>query len=102
MEGWACSARIVLSGRRFESFGAPQPELKGYLTEVYGLDVEKINTLNYEGKKKRGKHGYYRNADWKKAYVTLKRGLQPSAQQVSEPRVNALVDHNSLWAMKQF
>lgn len=55
-----------------------QPELQGVLTNVYGLNVAKINTLNYEGKKKRGKHGHYRSADYKKVYVTLKRGLQPS------------------------
>ena len=30
-----------------------------------------IRTLNYEGRKKRGKHGYYRRNDYKKAYVTL-------------------------------
>ncbi len=27
---------------------------------MYGLNVAKVNTLNVEGKKKRGKHGFFR------------------------------------------
>ena len=50
----------------------PQFELRRFLEGVYGLEVEKVNTLNVEGRKKRGKKGYYRRPDWKKAYVILK------------------------------
>ena len=50
----------------------PQLDIKAVLTRVYGLNVEKVRTLNVEGKKKRTKYGYYRKPDWKKAYVTLK------------------------------
>jgi large subunit ribosomal protein L23 len=53
-------------------FLARQLELKAFLENVYGLRVERINTLNYLGKKKKSKHGYYRSPDYKKAYVTLK------------------------------
>ena len=48
-----------------------QPEIKQILERLYGLRVVTVRTLNAEGKKKRGKHGYYRTADYKKAYVTL-------------------------------
>ncbi len=48
-----------------------QPEIKQILERLYGLRVKSVRTLNAEGKKKRGKHGYYRAADYKKAYVTL-------------------------------
>jgi large subunit ribosomal protein L23 len=49
-----------------------QLDIKAVLTRVYGLNVEKVRTLNVEGKKKRTKYGFYRKPDWKKAYVTLK------------------------------
>ena len=48
-----------------------QPEIKQILERLYGLRVKSVRTLNVEGKKKRGKHSYYRGADYKKAYVTL-------------------------------
>lgn len=51
---------------------APQLDIKALLTRVYGLEVEKVNTLNVEGTKKRTKYGFYRKPDWKKAYVTMK------------------------------
>lgn len=47
-------------------------DIKALLSNVYGLQVEKVRTLNVEGKKKRTKYGYHRKPDWKKAYVTLK------------------------------
>lgn len=49
-----------------------QLDIKALLSNVYGLQVEKVRTLNVEGKKKRTKYGYHRKPDWKKAYVTLK------------------------------
>lgn len=49
-----------------------QPELKKYLESVYGLGVASLRTLNYEGAKKRGKHGFFRRPDYKKVYVTFK------------------------------
>lgn len=41
-----------------------------------------VNTLNVEGKKKRGKYGFFRRPDYKKAFVVLKEqqpgsGVQP-------------------------
>ncbi len=49
-----------------------QYDIKALLTRIYGLDVEAVNTLNVEGKKKRGRQGFYRRPDYKKAYVTLR------------------------------
>ncbi|KAL4448468.1 hypothetical protein ABPG75_005687 [Micractinium tetrahymenae] len=46
-------------------------EIKAFLEGVYGLSVAKVNTLNVEGKKKRGKFGYFRRPDYKKAFVVL-------------------------------
>lgn len=49
-----------------------KPELRQYLEKVYGLSVASLRTLNYEGAKKRGKHGFFRKPDYKKVYVTFK------------------------------
>ncbi|CAL8468742.1 g8282 [Coccomyxa elongata] len=47
-------------------------EIKQFLERVYGLKVAAIQTVNYEGKKKRRKTGYFLRSGYKKAYVTLK------------------------------
>lgn len=49
-----------------------QLDIKSFLEKVYGLEIDKVRTCNYEGKKKRTKHGYHRASDYKKAYVILK------------------------------
>ena len=59
-----------------------QPEIKQILERLYGLRVKTVRTLNAEGKKKRGKHGYYRAADYKKAYVHAGAAHQRSSWQV--------------------
>merc|ERR1712216_913213 len=51
-----------------------KPEIKEYLSSIYGMDVVKVRTANVEGKKKRtqvrpGIPIYYKEADWKKAIV---------------------------------
>lgn len=50
-------------------------EVKEYLTKVYNLPVQKVNTVNYEGKLKTGSQrhrgAYYRTKAYKKAYVTF-------------------------------
>ena len=53
---------------------ADKDEIRGAVEEIFGVKVNKIRTVNYEGKmKKRGRHEG-RRASWKKAYVTLKKG----------------------------
>lgn len=53
---------------------ASKIEIKRVLESVYGLEVEKVHTLNMEGKKKLNRKSgtYYRRPDYKKAYVVLK------------------------------
>ncbi|CAK0780879.1 hypothetical protein CVIRNUC_005207 [Coccomyxa viridis] len=47
-------------------------EIKRFLERVYGLNVVAVRTVNYEGKRKRRKQGFFQESDYKKAYVTLK------------------------------
>jgi len=41
-------------------------EIKQFLERVYGLRVASIQTVNYEGKKKRRKTGYFLRPGYKK------------------------------------
>ena len=43
-----------------------QIEIKRFLESVYGLKVEKVHTVSYEGKRKRRKQGFFREIDYKK------------------------------------
>ena len=53
---------------------ADKNEIRKAVEEIFGVKVAKIRTIQYEGKmKKRGKFEG-RRANWKKAYVTLKKG----------------------------
>eukprot|EP00884_Botryococcus_braunii_P017277 jgi/Botrbrau1/4232/Bobra.0044s0027.1 len=67
-------------------------ELKQFLEKVYGLSVARVNTLNYEGKKKvarlPGKSRrpmFYRTAAYKKAYVYLNSPENKPAEMSNEP-----------------
>ena len=46
-------------------------DIKQYLEKIYGLDVLKVNTMNYLGKVKRVGRSSFRRSGWKKAIVTL-------------------------------
>ena len=48
-------------------------EIKSFLTDVHGIEVLKVDTANYEGKKKRNleRGNLFRKPDYKKVYVTL-------------------------------
>jgi len=53
-----------------------QVEIKNFVESVYGMEVERVNTINYMGKKKRrltpkGHPYFIRLSDWKKAYVVF-------------------------------
>lgn len=48
-------------------------EIREMLTQLYGLPVAGVATANCEGKKKRSKGGFFRQPDFKLAYVTLKK-----------------------------
>lgn len=66
-----CADLVVCSSDRTQ-LRIVQIELRKYLESVYGLSVNSLRTLNYEGTKKRGKHGFYRRPEYKKVYVTFK------------------------------
>lgn len=55
-----------------------QIEIKRVLESLYGFEVEKVQTLNMEGKKKKRGGLLIARPDYKKAYVTLKNSLSIS------------------------
>jgi large subunit ribosomal protein L23 len=47
-------------------------EIKRAVEQLFDVKVEKVNTMNYEGKKKRQRTMKYgKRPDWKRAVVTL-------------------------------
>ena len=50
-------------------------EIKNYLRSIYGLDIKRVHTANYQGKKKalrlKNKIVYYRRPDFKSVTVEL-------------------------------
>ena len=66
-------------------------EIKEYLTKIYGLPVKKVNTMNYEGKRKRvlSNNGiaYFKYKDFKKAVVTFDESLQDVGKGMSIPEL---------------
>lgn len=57
---------------------ASKIEIKRVLESLYGFEVEKVRTLNMEGKKKKRGGLLIAKPDYKKAYVTLKNPLSIS------------------------
>lgn len=57
---------------------ASKIEIKRVLESLYGLEVDKVRTLNMEGKKKKRGGLLIAKPDYKKAYVTLKNPLSLS------------------------
>ncbi|EOX92111.1 Large ribosomal subunit protein uL23-like - like 1 [Theobroma cacao] len=57
---------------------ASKIEIKRVLESLYGFDVEKVRTLNMEGKKKKRGGFLIAKPDYKKAYVTLRTPLSIS------------------------
>ncbi|TKY47658.1 50S ribosomal protein L23 [Spatholobus suberectus] len=57
---------------------ASKIEIKRVLESLYGFEVEKVRTLNMEGKKKKVGGLLIAKPDYKKAYVTLKNPLSIS------------------------
>mmetsp|Transcript_3445 Transcript_3445/g.12433 ORF Transcript_3445/g.12433 Transcript_3445/m.12433 type:complete len:111 (-) Transcript_3445:270-602(-) len=65
-------------------------EVKRYLEALYGLGIESVQTINYEGKKEYVRKNnmerinkFQRRADWKKVFVRLKEPVE--AWQVPGP-----------------
>jgi len=53
---------------------ADKEEIRAAVEEIFGVKVDKVRTVNYEGKMKRRGRYEGRRASFKKAYVTLKAG----------------------------
>lgn len=62
---------LLTSPRRSHTTASTQIEIKRLLESLYGINVKTVNTVNFEGKKKHGKLGWYRKPDYKKAFVLL-------------------------------
>ncbi|XP_052729955.1 LOW QUALITY PROTEIN: uncharacterized protein LOC108329440 [Vigna angularis] len=57
---------------------ASKIEIKRVLESLYGFQIEKVQTLNMEGKKKKRGGLFIAKPDYKKAYVTLQNPLSIS------------------------
>ena len=53
---------------------ASKDDIRNAVEEIFGVKVDHIRTMHYRGKMKRQGRFEGRRADWKKAYVTLKKG----------------------------
>jgi large subunit ribosomal protein L23 len=53
---------------------AGKKDIKQAVEEIFNVKVASVRTINYEGKEKRRGRQVGRRANWKKAYVTLKKG----------------------------
>ena len=53
---------------------ASKPEIKSAVEEIFNVKVATVRTVQYEGKMKRRGRQEGRRANFKKAYVTLKKG----------------------------
>lgn len=62
-----------------------KPEIKQYLERIYGVNVQRVATVNYEGKVRRsGQHRFKLN-DYKKVYVRLGNSPAPAADGKATP-----------------
>jgi large subunit ribosomal protein L23 len=53
---------------------ASKPQIAQAITEIFGVTVSKVNTMNVKGKPRRVRVAKGKTRDWKKAVVTLKAG----------------------------
>lgn len=56
-------------------------DIKKAIEVLFQITVEKVNTLVVKGKRKRYKNRFYQRSNWKKAYITLKKGQNLDALQ---------------------
>jgi len=53
---------------------ATKTDIKGAIEEIFNVKVSTVRTVQYEGKMKKRGRQEGRRPNWKKAYVTLKKG----------------------------
>lgn len=56
---------------------ASKTEIKIAIEKIFGVKVDKVNTVNREGKRKRSRSGWGSRKATKRAYVTLAAGSDP-------------------------
>ena len=55
-----------------------KPEIKQYLTKLYDMKIEQVNTVRYMGKVKRDHRGKpMKTGNWKKVYVMTSHKIDP-------------------------
>jgi large subunit ribosomal protein L23 len=54
--------------------GASKPQIADAVSEIFGVTVTNVNTMNVTGKPRRVRVAKGKTRDWKKAIVTLKEG----------------------------
>jgi len=55
---------------------ATKPEIRAAVQMMFSVEVDAVQVVNVEGKKKRFGQSFGRRSDWKKAYVTLREGAK--------------------------
>jgi len=75
-KGTALAGKGKLSKYLFRAGPAANKiQIKAAVEKFFNVKVAKVNTMNYEGKKKRLRTlRYGKKSDWKRAIVTLKEG----------------------------
>jgi len=53
---------------------ASKPQIAQAISEIFGVTVTDVNTMNMTGKPRRVRYVKGKTRDWKKAVVTLKQG----------------------------
>ncbi len=53
---------------------ASKPQIAQAITEIFGVTVTNVNTMNVTGKPRRVRFAKGKTRDWKKAVVSLKQG----------------------------
>ena len=53
---------------------ASKPQIAQAVTDIFGVSVTSVNTMNVTGKPRRVRQALGKTRDWKKAVVTLKEG----------------------------
>jgi large subunit ribosomal protein L23 len=71
-------SRLSATGNKYQFIVDPAAnklDIKRAVEQLFKVEVVKVNTMNYRGKKKRLRTMRYgMTADWKRAVVTLKEG----------------------------
>jgi large subunit ribosomal protein L23 len=78
---WITEKTMAMKDRKKYTFvvdkNSNKTEIKNAVEKIFGVKVDKVNTINMRGKKKRVGVHEGRRPDWKKAIVTLKQDSKP-------------------------